>query len=41
MPKTIKIVANKIIRAIDKRQGDGEGLIRTVDVTRRFREGEQ
>ena len=41
IPNTIKLVAKKIVRAIDKRQGDGSGFIRTIHGTRRFREGEQ
>ncbi len=41
IPNTIKLVAKKIVRAIDKRQGSGAGFIRTITGVRRFVEGEQ
>ena len=42
IPNTIKLVAKKIVRGIDKREGgQGAGFIRTITGVRRFVEGEQ
>ena len=41
IPNTIKLVAKKIVRGIDKREGQGAGFIRTITGVRRFKEGEQ
>jgi len=41
IPNTIKLVAKKIVRGIDKRQGSGAGFIRTITGVRRFAEGEE
>jgi len=41
IPNTIKLVAKKVVRGIDKRQGEGAGFIRTITGVRRFVEGEE
>ncbi len=41
IPNTIKLVAKKIVRGIDKRQGSGAGFMRTITGVRRFAEGEE
>ncbi len=41
IPNTIKLVAKKIIRSIDKRPDGPGGFLRTVSGIRRFQEGEE
>ena len=42
IPNTIKLVAKKIVRGIDKREGgQGGGFIRTITGVRRFTSGEE
>ncbi len=41
IPNTIKLVAKKIVRAIDKRPDGPGGFLRTITGVRRFREGEE
>jgi len=41
IPNTIKLVAKKIVRAIDKRPDGPGGFLRTITGVRRFAEGEQ
>jgi len=41
IPNTIKLVAKKIIRTIDKRPDGPAGLLRTITGVRRFVEGEE
>jgi len=41
IPNTIKLVAKKIVRGIDKRPHGPGGFLRTITGVRRFKEGEQ